>query len=125
MDSSSIGGVGSVPNNLNFQQRAQSFRALDQALQSGDLAGAQKAFAGIQQPGTASKAPQGLQNDFAALSSALQSGDLSAAQKAFATLQADAKTARAQHHKSGGASGAKDADGDNDGSTSKSVNVSA
>ena len=89
---------------------ATDFQTLGQALQSGDLSGAQKAFAQLQQDMQAvqgnhhrrrhhkvSANEQGsgqntLATDFQALGQALQSGDLSGAQKAFAQLQQDFQT---------------------------------
>jgi hypothetical protein len=77
-----------------YQQRTADLKQLGQALQSGDLAGAQKAFTALQnlsQSGplsnsnTFSKTQR--QTDFAAIGQALQSGDLAGAQQAFAQLQ--------------------------------------
>ena len=66
------------------------------ALQSGDLSGAQKAFATLQQDmgnssgqSTTSTSASTPGTDLRALSSALQSGNLSDAQNAFATLMQD------------------------------------
>ncbi len=102
-----------------YQQRRQDFKALQNALQQGDLSGAQSAFAslqsnisGLSKPQNSSSNANSQQNqakqDFQALQTALQSGDLTSAQKAFATLQQDMKTARASrghhHHRAGGAS---------------------
>jgi len=93
--------------------------ALQTALQSGDLSGAQKAFAALQSDMQQMRQTQGGQqaqkthhhhhhhgggaqnaqnttsnpfSDLAAVGSALQNGDLSGAQKAFATLQQDMGT---------------------------------
>jgi hypothetical protein len=82
-----------------WKQRAQDFKALESALQAGDLTSAQTAFAALQkdQPAysqvaqanrASGKNTQGAK-DFEALQSALGSGDLSAAQQAFATLKED------------------------------------
>ncbi len=79
-----------------------AFQQLAKSLQSGDLAGAQQAFATLQQDapkGAAGKGP--LSTDIAGLGQALQSGDLAGAQKAFATLQQDAQkvgAGRGHHH---------------------------
>jgi len=84
------------------QQRRQDFSQLAQALQSGDLAGAQTAYANLQslqqnsQTGsnpTSGASGNPLQNDFAALGQALASGNLSQAQSDFAQLQSDFKSA--------------------------------
>jgi hypothetical protein len=85
-----------------FQQRGSDLQQLGQALQSGDLAGAQKEYGAIQSlgqngpfaNGDAFKVSQ-RQQDFAAIGQALQSGDLAAAQKAFADLKSTF-----QHHHS-------------------------
>jgi hypothetical protein len=95
-----------------FQQRRTDFRALASALRSGDLAGAQQAFAAWQQDAQGGPQGQGAQpggsisNDMQSLQKALQSGDLAGAQKAFATLQQDMRSVHHghghHHHKHGG-----------------------
>jgi hypothetical protein len=98
-------------------QVQQSFKQLANSLQSGDLAGAQKAFATLQTllqtqaasqsssapPASTQNSP--VQNDFAALGQALSSGDLTSAQSDFSKLQSDLKTA-SQSGASGSAHGA-------------------
>ncbi len=83
------------------QQRRQDFSQLSQALQSGDLAGAQRAYANLQtlQPDGQSGSNLGsnsnanpIQNDFSQLGQALASGNLSQAQSAFSQLQSDIKS---------------------------------
>jgi hypothetical protein len=85
----------------NFKQRQQDFQNLASALQSGDLTGAQTAFAALQkfqqgrqtlsgQQGSTATNP--ISTDFTALGTALQSGDISGAQSAFATLQKDVQS---------------------------------
>jgi DNA-binding FadR family transcriptional regulator len=85
-----------------MNQWKQDFKQLASALQSGDLAGAQKAYSALQQlqqnnqPGGQQQASSGnnpIQNDFAALGQALSSGDLAGAQTAFSQLQTDMKAA--------------------------------
>ena len=89
-----------------MNQWKQDFKQLASALQSGDLAGAQKAYSALQQlqqnnqPGgqssngqPASSGNNPIQNDFAALGQALSSGDLAGAQTAFSQLQTDMKAA--------------------------------
>ena len=89
------------------QQRAKDFTALQSALQSGDLSGAQTAFAALQQDnksssqtanssGASGQSSQ-VKNDFASLQTALQSGNIDSAQQAFATLQSDLQTAGKAH----------------------------
>jgi hypothetical protein len=100
-----------------LNQLKQDFKQLATALQSGNLAGAQKAFKGLQQllqsnqsgsqssnkqPASSSNNP--IQSDFAALGKALASGNLSSAQSAFSQLQTDMQAAG-----SNGASGAQSA----------------
>jgi hypothetical protein len=77
-----------------FQARNSDLKHLGQALQSGDLAGAQKEFSAIQKlgqngpfaNGNAFKVSQ-REQDFAAIGQALQAGDLAGAQQAFAQLE--------------------------------------
>jgi|SRR5208337_882366 len=94
-----------------FTQVQNDFKQLGQALQSGDLAGAQSAFATLQQDmqsiGQSQSGQQ--QSNLSALANALQSGDLEAAQKAFAALQP-----KHHHHHSGRA---QSAGGDSSGSS--------
>lgn len=91
-----------------------AFKSLAQALQSGDLQGAQQAFKTIQgawsarltqtSPNTQSTNGSNttVQNAFASLGQALQSGDLQGAQQAFSTLQNavqhNLKMHRGHHH---------------------------
>lgn len=136
MTTSGISSSGTNPYQSSmrseFKQRGQDFKALDSALQSGDLSGAQKAFAALQtdmQNIQSSRSQQGqgqqqnspFANDFQALSDALNSGDVSAAQKAFATLKQDMQAARQAH---GGQAAhqprANDGDADDAASTSNS-----
>ena len=95
-----------------WQQRAQDFKALQSALQSGDLSGAQQAFAALQNnqqtstqaanPSGASSPTSQLATDFQSLQTALQAGNLSGAQTAFAAVKQDMQSAggaqRAHHH---------------------------
>jgi len=126
--------ISSVSNSTNlqssqmsdaFKQRKQDFAALASALQSGDLAGAQKAFATLQQDKLAIGQAQGGQgNNSSAVSQssqggatsmqdlmnqlkqALSSGDLQGAQQAFASLQQNMQANRGHghHHHHGGGS---------------------
>lgn len=133
------------------QQIQQDFKQLAGSLQSGDIAGAQKAYAALQkllpsqsqngtssaqsssQPSSSSTNP--IVNDFNALGKALQSGDLTAAQSAFSTLKSDLKSQsqssttgalmqamRPHHHRH--AAAAQDSDGDSD-STASSTSTSS
>ncbi|MBI1244413.1 MAG: hypothetical protein GC202_05355 [Alphaproteobacteria bacterium] len=92
-----------------FRQRQNDFQALGNALQSGDLDAAQKAFAQLQAdappPGQASSgstastssAADKLKQDFQTLADALKAGNLDDAKTAFQQLQDDAKAARQAH----------------------------
>jgi DNA-binding FadR family transcriptional regulator len=92
----------SMQNNVGQSQN--EFQALGNALQSGDLSGAQTAFAALQQmfstssTGNQTQTSQqgGGQNsfssDFDALGQALQSGDLKGAQTDFAKLLQNIQT---------------------------------
>ncbi|MGO9136153.1 MAG: hypothetical protein ACLP9S_17860 [Syntrophales bacterium] len=92
----------------SFQQINQLFHQLGQALQSGDLSGAQNAFSSLQQllPSSSANQAQTTQQtnqstfttDLNALGQALQSGDLSKAQAAFAKLQQDMQSVQKGHH---------------------------
>ena len=103
----SVSGVSSTGNNPYaalsnvYKQKRQDFKALESAVQSGDLNGAQQALASFQQDiqniqsarGTSSNNSAGTysqnpaKNDFASLLSSVQSGDLTGAQSALASLQ--------------------------------------
>ena len=85
-----------------IQQQKEYYDQLAQALQSGDLAAAQKAFAGLQkgmpQTSQASTQTSQMKTDMDSLAKALQSGDVSAAKTAFAAVQQDMKTGHKGHH---------------------------
>lgn len=72
-------------------QNRQSFNQMSQALQSGNLADAQKAFSSLSANSPSASDPK---NPLAQIGKALQSGDIKAAQQAFSTL-------RAGHHHQG------------------------
>ena len=93
----------------NLSQVQQGFQDLATALQSGDLAGAQKAFASLQHLQPNSSAGNQTQNgqqdsgqntvaDFQALAQALKSGNLTDAQTAFSKLQQDMQSVQGHHH---------------------------
>ena len=103
---SSNSSLSQTDSSSVLNQLKQDFKQLANALQSGNLTGAQKAFKALQQlvqgsqsgsqssggqPATTGNNP--LQNDFAALGQALSSGNLSAAQSAFSQLQTDMQAA--------------------------------
>jgi outer membrane protein assembly factor BamD (BamD/ComL family) len=100
---SAISASGTAANSSS-NPIATDYSALGQALQSGDLAGAQKAFSSLEQDltnwsqtnGTGSSSSNSpsstqtsLNNDYKALAQALQSGNLSDAQTAFSSVQQD------------------------------------
>lgn len=109
--------VGLNTNYLPMASLAQStktqndFQQLMQSLQSGDLSGAQAAYAALTSQSTnsgqsISSRPSSTANtlnaDLTAVGKALQSGDLKAARQAFAQLQQDAQAAagtRPHHHR--------------------------
>ena len=140
-DLSVTSGVSSTQQGQQSQwaQRKSLFDQLGKALQSGDLAGAQKAFTALQaispQPPPSQNAQgNSTQSPFAALATALQNGDLAGAQAAFAQIQ-QTKGHHHHHHSSQSATTsttsttaaattattvtATDQDGDNDGSRTK------
>jgi len=111
----SVTGVSNITTQVwqgTMQQRKLDFSQLAQALQQGDLTGAQKAFADLQslsQPqsgssstsassNTSSNGTSALADDFAALGKALQAGNLADAQSAFAKIQSDMKANKGGHH---------------------------
>jgi hypothetical protein len=106
VSSSSPLAPSSLPT--DYQKARADFKALSDALQSNDLAGAQKDFAVLQQDAPVfAQALSNAQNtstaasvgDLKSLASALQSNDLTGAQSALATLKQDmASTAGIRHH---------------------------
>ena len=125
----------------NVKQFRQDFQDLASALQSGDLSGAQQAFAALQQllpnPSAGSQTSTGQQGngqnpfsaDFSALDQALKSGDLKGAQDAFAKLQQDMQSVKGHHHhhhhKTSGTTPSitPTTVGANDGSSNSSINL--
>jgi hypothetical protein len=104
----------------NVKQRQQDFQSLADALQAGNLQGAQQAFAALQKdrsssprvasvtgtPQTGQSSP--IRQEIQALQSALQSNDLAGAQKALTTFQQDLQQAghtQHRHHHGGGGQG--------------------
>ena len=99
MSDMSVSSAASSTQLSQWAQRKTLFDQLGQALQKGDLQGAQTAFAALQKsaPGlSASQSGQGnaSQSPFTALADALQKGDLAGAQQAFSQIQ----QARGHHH---------------------------
>jgi hypothetical protein len=98
--------IGSVTPNLavsgsHQRPERQDMEALQQALKSGDLAGAQQAFAQLKQDFHAAHNGRALwqtgvsdtlKQDLQQLQSALKSGDLAGAQSAFLQFKADFKS---------------------------------
>jgi hypothetical protein len=90
------------PQNTNQQQRTE-FQLLTQALQSGNLTTAQRAFSALTNGATSSGSLQGvrLSQDLNALGSALQSGNLTGARNAYSSVQQSLQnsTPMAAHHR--------------------------
>ncbi len=85
---------------------SNNFYQLSQALQSGDLAGAQQAYSNLTARSGGNRfANTQVGQDLSALGQALQAGDLAGAQTAFATLQQDFKAAAPAQPATSGASG--------------------
>ena len=109
-------GPNPLVNDL-FKQRRDAMKAMEQAVQSGNMAGAQQDFSLARQatqslqaiaPSSSSTPPSGtLSTDMGNLTSAVQSGDLSAAQAALSQYKSD-KTAAAASTASAGNSFAAD-----------------
>src|SRR5262249_28872945 len=95
----------------NFKQRQQDFQNLADALQAGNLQGAQQAFAALQKDRSSSSSVAGvtgtsqagqsspMRQDMQALQSALQANDLPGAQKALTTFQQDLQQVGHTHHR--------------------------
>jgi ribosomal protein S20 len=98
MTTAPVSSSTSTPADNPYANIRNDFRQLTQAIQSGDLSGAQSAFQAIQQSGVTPPANSPFANDLAAIGQALQSGDISSAQKALASLQLDAQQAQQAHH---------------------------
>lgn len=112
-----------------LKQAQTDFAALSQALASGNLTGAQQAYAAFQQDMQGIQSAQGsvhsasavgstqnpLQSDLSAVGAALKSSNLTAAQNAFANLQQglqsaqQSQAAHAHHHHHHGGGGAQSA----------------
>src|SRR5438093_1021166 len=94
----------------NVKQRQQDFQSLADALQAGNLPGAQHAFAALQQDRSSSPRVAGvtgtqhagqsspLRQDSQTLHSALQANDLAGAQQALITFQQDLQQVGHSHH---------------------------
>ena len=80
----SASATAGLSSGVQWQQRQQNMKSLLSALQAGDLAGAQKAYAGL---GAGGATPTG-NNPLTAIGQALQNNDLAAAQKAAQQMQA-------------------------------------
>jgi len=112
-----VSGVCASTNNYqstvqsHFKQRQQDFQNLADALQAGNLQGAQQAFAALQQDRSSSPRVAGvtgtsqagqsspIRQDIQTLQSALQANDLAGAQKAFTTFQQDLQQTGHTHHR--------------------------
>ncbi len=103
-----ISGVslGAPTSFQNPNDPRQQFIQLAKAINSGDLTGAQQAYAVLSQTlGSNADNPSASSNDpvsqaLAAIGQALQSGDIGAAQQALSSLQ-QAQGARGHHHHHG------------------------
>ena len=115
------------------QQRMKAFKTLSSAVQSGDLADAQKALATIQQgmsgmPQNTTGKNSIIGTDFTNLADAINSGDVAGAQKALATLQKDMQKIHGHHHgghHGGGGTQATNATQTNDSTTADSTTTDA
>jgi hypothetical protein len=92
MSISPLSMMSPAPQPVSPSSGQQDFLALANALQSGNLQGAQKAYASLEAlqgsaGATAASSTNPIATDFAALGQALSSGDLSQAQTAFKQLQ--------------------------------------
>ncbi len=102
----------------------QNFQQLSQAVQSGDLASAQQAYAALTQnlPSQGANAGNGqFQQAIQSIGSALQSGNISGAQNALQALQTQMKGAHHGHHHHGQT---QQADASQPSSTTSSTGIS-
>lgn len=112
---SNVSQASSTPASLRSQEDTAG-RQLEQALQAGDLAGAQQAYSTLSAFGPNNSGPftnPALRSQFAAVGQAIQSGDLAGAQQAIAKLGKnllirDYHIAQ-QDYKNGGLQGAQQA----------------
>jgi hypothetical protein len=106
----SISSVGSNPSLVDLlRQRRQATKAMETAVQSGDLASAQQNLAVVQQDTQSIQASTGsgvgaqsgnpfqnpLKNDLTAIMNSVQAGDLTGAQSALQQFQADKQALQA------------------------------
>jgi hypothetical protein len=127
MSVSSISGIDTSAAQAALKQRMEDFKALGQALQSGDLKGAQSAFQALEndiqqsQAAMQSSSAAGQNNpiaqDMNTIQQALQSGNLDAAKQAFQDLQ-QRLAAHHGHHHHHHAAAATSGTADNDAGTS-------
>lgn len=91
-------GIANLQRSQYFQTRQSDLKQLGQALESGDLAGAEQEFNSIES--LAQNGPldgkafaiNAREQDFTAIGQALQSGDLADAQEAFTQLESTFKS---------------------------------
>ena len=79
-------------NQNRLQKFRQDFQQIGEDLQSGNVAGAQAAFANIPKPGQGQPSSQGgtaIEQAFGQLGQSLQSGNVAAAQQDFTQIQKD------------------------------------
>ena len=115
-----------------FKQARQDFKAIENAVQSGDLASAKQAVAAFQQdqqniqnargvaggPGQGSQPDSQFKNIVSSLLTSIQSGDLTSAQQSLSAVQANMKAFGAGHHHHGG--GGNDGDANDQGQANAS-----
>jgi soluble cytochrome b562 len=103
----SIGSVTPVgyPTSASATSWQNGFDQLAQAIQSGNLAAAQQAYAALTQPvqGSATSPNSSQANPLGPIGAALQAGNISAAQQALQALQQSAQGRPHHHHHHGGA----------------------
>jgi hypothetical protein len=104
------------------QQAKANFEKLQQDVQAGNLAGAQQAFAALQQNGPLGQTNP-LQKQIDALGQALQSGNVASAQQALTALQAAAQSLGGQSGRGGGSGAGGGGSGGAGGSSSSSKTV--
>ena len=104
---SGVSSASSIPTNTQTDPRLL-FMQLSKAISSGDVNGAQQAYAQLTQAlgtngaaGSTSNANDPFSQALAAIGQSLQNGDIGGAQQALANLQQQMQGARGHHHHGG------------------------
>ena len=104
---SGVSSASSIPTNTQTDPRLL-FAQLSKAISSGDINGAQQAYAQLTQAlgnngaaGSTNNSNDPFSQALAAIGQSLQNGDIGGAQQALASLQQQMQAARGHHHHGG------------------------